>query len=34
MILCKKKDNNGKLINVLIAIAGIWFILKKKKENK
>lgn len=29
-----KKNNNGKLINVLIAIAGIWFILKKKKEDK
>lgn len=33
-MLCEKKNNNGKLINVLIAIAGIWFILKKKKEDK
>lgn len=33
-MLCKKKNNDGKLINVLIAIAGIWFILKKKNEDK
>ena len=33
-MLCKKKNNNGILINVLIAIAGIWFILKKKKGDK